>query len=185
MKTAVATAAFFVFMTAAPAFAGSEAKLAAAEIGAPATMTVTSPEFAEGGRIPLKVSGYGDNISPALNWSAPPKGTRSLVLIMEDPDASPDKPFVHWVVYGIPPTARGAAEGSTPPGSGDGANGTGQGGYRGPHPPANGDHHYHFQIFALDQKPVLRLGVNRDNLVSVMRGHVLAQGELVGLFAKP
>lgn len=184
MKPASA-AALFVLLAATPAFAGSEARLATAQIGAPATLKITSPQFPAGGRIPLHASAYGDNVSPALAWSAPPKGTQSLVLIMEDPDASPDKPFVHWVVYGMPATARGMGEGTTPPGSGDGSNGTGQGGYRGPHPPPNGDHHYHFQLFALDSKPVLRLGVNRDNLVEVMRGHVLAQGDLVGVFRKP
>jgi hypothetical protein len=128
MKQLITSAALILLLSGAPAMAGSEAGLATAQIGAPATLKVTSPDFPAGGRIPLKLSAHGENISPALAWSAPPKGTKSLVLIMEDPDASPDKPFVHWVVYGISPDARGTVAGSTPPGSGDGANGTGQGG---------------------------------------------------------
>jgi Raf kinase inhibitor-like YbhB/YbcL family protein len=181
----IAPFALLALLVATPAVAGSEAGLATAQLAAPATLKIASPQFAAGGRIPLQASAYGANVSPALTWPAPPRGTQSLALIVEDPDASPDKPFVHWVVYGMPATARGMTAGATPPGSADGTNGTGKTGYHGPHPPPNGDHHYHFQLFALDQKPPLRPGADRDALVAAMRGHVLAKGDLVGLFRKP
>jgi Raf kinase inhibitor-like YbhB/YbcL family protein len=176
---------FLALLAATPALAGSEGALAVAQLPAKAKLEVTSSTFKANGRIPLDVSAYGQNNSPALAWSAPPKGTKSFVLLVEDPDGSGPKPFVHWVVYNIPGTARSAPAGTTPPGASSGNNGSGKAGYHGPHPPAGGDHHYHFQLFALDQVLKVRLGVDRDGLVGAMKGHVLAEGDLVGLFAKP
>ncbi|TFI57838.1 YbhB/YbcL family Raf kinase inhibitor-like protein [Sphingomonas parva] len=151
-------------------------------------MQVSSPAFSAGALIPLRYSAYGDGISPPLAWSAPPEGTRSLVLIMEDPDAVSARPFIHWLAWGIAPTLRQLPEGvadAAPTGLREGRNTRGRAGYFGPRPHGARPHHYHFQLFALDTAPALAAGSNREALLAAMKGHVLAKGDLVGLFAQP
>ena len=123
-------------------------------------------------------------MSPALQWAGLPPGTQSLALIVEDPDAGGDAPFVHWLAWNIDPAGQGIAEngGST---ADEGRNGHGSGGWYGPHPPAGPAHHYHFQLFALDRKMELAPGSTRAALVGAMAGHVIGKGELVGTFAAP
>lgn len=150
---------------------------------------VRSPAFEPGGEIPYKYSDYGEKSSPELNLGDIPAGTQTLVLLMEDPDA-PIKPFVHWVLFNVPPNRTHLREAM--PGEmrlrdlGDanqGLNTRGSVGYFGMRPPYEDPaHHYHFQVFALDRKLDLAPGAERDTVLAAMRGHVLASGEVVGTY---
>jgi Raf kinase inhibitor-like YbhB/YbcL family protein len=144
-------------------------------------LIVTSPAFSAGGKVPLANSAYGGNVSPAISWSGLPAGSRAIALIVEDPDAAGAQPFVHWLAWNVNP-----AVGTFPEKSGaavrQGRNGHGSSDYWGPHPPAGPAHHYHFELFALDAPLTLAEGADRDQLVAAMSGHVLAKGELVGVF---
>jgi Raf kinase inhibitor-like YbhB/YbcL family protein len=154
-----------------------------------AKFAVASPAFAAGGAIPLRHSAYGDGLSPALTWSGLPAETRSVALMMEDPDARSTRPFVHWLAWNVDPALGGLPEGVTadvrPAGMSQGRNSRGGLGYFGPRPPGSLPHHYHFQLFALDAPLRLAEGADREALLAAMRGHVVAKGELVGLFGKP
>lgn len=146
-------------------------------------LIVSSPAFGHDGPIPLRYTSYGANEIPPLAWSALPSGAQSLALVVEDPDASTPQPFVHWTVWNLPP-----APGAIPQalaGAVQGKNGSGANGWRGPHPPDAKPHHYHFELFALDSKLNLPAATDRDGLVAAMNGHVLAKGQLVGVFTKP
>jgi Raf kinase inhibitor-like YbhB/YbcL family protein len=156
-----------------------------AETRASAALAVTSPAFAAGGTIPLAYSPYGAGRSPPLAWSGLPAGTKSLALMLEDPDATSARPFVHWLAWNLDPAARALARGSVTPGARLGRNGRGNPAYYGPHPPGKNAHHYHFQAFALDTELALRQGGSREQLLAAMNGHVLAKADLVGLFAHP
>jgi Raf kinase inhibitor-like YbhB/YbcL family protein len=158
-----------------------------AETQAAATIAVSSPAFAAGGAIPLRHSAYGENVSPALAWSNLPEGTRSLALMMEDPDASSARPFVHWLAWNIDPGAGTLGEHLAPDASGlaQGSNSRHAIGYFGPRPHGSTPHHYHFQLFALDRRLELPAGADREALLAAMSGHVLAKGDLIGLFAEP
>lgn len=159
----------------------------------PSTIVVSSPAVAAGGTIDVKYSDYGKGISPPLRWSSLPAGTQSVVLMMEDPNAISPLPFVHWTMINLAPNLRGLPENVSKafePLRGQparqGTNSKSERGYFGPRPPA-GDppHPYHFQIFALDTKLDLPDGFNRHALLQAMRGHVLAEGELIGMFQAP
>jgi Raf kinase inhibitor-like YbhB/YbcL family protein len=165
---------------------------ARAETQAAAIIPVSSPAFAANGPIPLRHSAYGDGISPPLSWSGLPAAARSLVLMMEDPDAVSARPYVHWLAWNIDPALmslpQGIAEGGEPPhpaGLRQGRNTRGITGYFGPRPRGSRPHHYHFQLFALDTRLDLAAGANRGVLLQAMNGHVIAKGDLVGLFAAP
>jgi Raf kinase inhibitor-like YbhB/YbcL family protein len=162
--------------------AGSDDRLAINGLatGKSAMLVVTSPAFGPGGAIPRQ---YGDGGPPALSWSGLPPGTRSLALVVEDPDAGGADPFVHWLAWNIDPAAKGI-EGSGGIAVAQGRNSRGGTGWFGPHPPAGAAHHYHFELFALDRKLDLAAGADRAALLGAMRGHVLGKGELVGMFAK-
>ena len=151
------------------------------------SLTLTSPAFAAQQPIPKQYSCDGQSISPPLQWSAPPTGTKSLALIVDDPDA-PGGTFVHWVLYDLPPTTLSLPEGvptsgDLPDGSKQGRNGGGKTGYTGPCPPG-GTHHYHFKLYALDTVLDLASGADKSQLESAMDKHVLAYGELVGTYSK-
>ncbi|WP_235578122.1 YbhB/YbcL family Raf kinase inhibitor-like protein [Pseudorhodoferax sp. Leaf267] len=154
-----------------------------------ATITVTSATIAPQAAIPPKHSEYADGVSPQLSWSAV-SGTRSYAIVMEDPDAKPVTPFVHWLAWNIPATVTHLPEGlqeqlrlTEPDGVLQGATTRGSPGYFGPRPPVmDPPHHYHFQVFALDTVLQVPPGADRDQLLAAMRGHVLAKGELVGTF---
>ncbi|HTQ10468.1 MAG TPA: YbhB/YbcL family Raf kinase inhibitor-like protein [Fimbriimonadaceae bacterium] len=151
------------------------------------TLTVQSDQFKEGQPIPVKNSANGGDISPSISWSAPPAGTKSLALIVDDSDA---KGFVHWIVFNIPPDTN-----SLPAGLPQtdwlnqlkgkvlqGKNGQDSTGYFGPRPPAGMPHHYHFHVYALDSTLDLNGGASRADVEKAMSNHVLAQGELTGTF---
>jgi Raf kinase inhibitor-like YbhB/YbcL family protein len=165
------------------------------ETDGPGKLTVQSPAFTEGAPIPPIFSEYEQGASFPLSWTAGPADTRSYVVIVEDPDSKPPSavPVVHWLVWNIPPSVTSLREGlqkqdrlEDPPGLRQGPGSNGVVGYRGPRPPA-GDppHHYHVQVFALDRQLDLPAGTNRDEVLSAMKGHVLARGELVGTFKRP
>jgi Raf kinase inhibitor-like YbhB/YbcL family protein len=155
------------------------------ETQADAHLALSSPGFGASGQIPLAFSAYGQGVSPPLSWSALPAGTESLALIVEDPDAASARPFVHWLAWNIGAASRGLPQGSVPAGVVQGKNGRGTAGWFGPHPSDGKPHHYHFELFALDSELNLAAGADREQLLAAMKGHVLAKGDLVGVFRKP
>lgn len=165
---------------------------ARAETQATAAIAISSPAFAANGPIPQRHSAYGEGVSPPLSWSGLPAATQSLALMMEDPDAVSAHPYVHWLAWNIDPALlslpEGIAEGGEPPhpaGLRQGRNTRGITGYFGPRPRGSRPHHYHFQLFALDTRLDLPAGAGRRDLLAAMQGHVIAKGDLVGLFAQP
>jgi len=162
------------------------------ETQGPDTIALSSPAFADGQAIPLRFSAYDEGISPPLQWSGVPEATASLVLIVEDPDASSHRPYLHWVAWNIPPQAEGLPEeiGPDPPAGQlasivQGRNHRRKTGYFGPHPSGSKPHHYVFQLFALDTKLALDANAGRSDIIAALDGHVLAKGRLLGLFTKP
>lgn len=156
------------------------------------TITLSSPAFDEGQEIPGRYSAYGKGVSPPLKWSGVPPATVSLVLMMEDSDATSAKPYLHWSVWNIPATATGLPEGigagvmaGALAGIVQGQNNRRKAEYFGPRPPGSKAHHYHFQLFALDSELELEAGAKRLALIEAMSGHVIAKGKLLGLFTKP
>jgi hypothetical protein len=154
-------------------------------------LALTSTAFEPGGAIPAAYTCQGKNVSVPLAWSGVPAGTRSLALIVDDPDApdpaAPKMTWVHWVLYNIPPTATGlpgAVEPKAlPAGTLEGRNDWGRTGYGGPCPPV-GRHRYFFKLYALDV-PLPDLGQpDKARLERAMQGHVLVQQQLVGTYAK-
>ena len=148
---------------------------------------VTSPAFQEGASIPVRHTSDGDDVSPALHWTDAPASARSFAVVCEDPDA-PSGLFVHWVAWGIPADRHDLAEGvaHTLDASGmrQGVNGFGTTGFAGPKPPPGKPHRYFFHVYALDDRPDLPVDAGRAELVEAMRGHVLAEGALVGLYGR-
>jgi Raf kinase inhibitor-like YbhB/YbcL family protein len=152
-------------------------------------LALSSPAFAPNGPIPAIHTCDGANTPPALAWNAPPEGTRSFALIVDDPDApdpkAPKRTFVHWVLYDIPPTASGLPEGGAlPAGAKAGLNDKQQRGYTGPCPPI-GRHRYFFKLYALDTMLADLGSPTKDALERAMRGHVLAAAELIGTYERP
>jgi Raf kinase inhibitor-like YbhB/YbcL family protein len=154
-------------------------------------LTLTSKAFAHGGEIPSIHTCEGDNTSPPLAWSGAPAGTRSLALVVDDPDApdprAPTRTFVHWVLYGIPAGTSGlapaVAPGALPPGTRQGLNDRKATGYVGPCPPI-GRHRYFFKLYALDAVLPDLSPPTKAALEEAMAGHVLGKAELVGTYQK-
>lgn len=155
---------------------------------APMTIQVRAKSFANSAMIPDAHSAYFQDISPEISWSGVPQNAKSLVLMMEDPDAN-IKPVTHWLAADIAPTMTGLPENmpksETANGVMQGANHTGKTGYYGPMPPpADKPHNYHFQIFALDTRLNLPSGFNRQALLDAMKNHVIAKGEIIGKYQR-
>jgi Raf kinase inhibitor-like YbhB/YbcL family protein len=157
----------------------------------PKKIRITSPAFAEGQAIPKKFAVAGENRSPPLVWDDPPAGTKELALIVDDPDAPTDEPWVHWVIFKLPADLRELPEAMptdteirSPAGARQGHNSWGKAvtGYKGPQPPS-GTHRYYFKLYALDRPIDLPVGASKKDLLAAMQGHVLAQGELMGTFS--
>lgn len=152
-------------------------------------LSVTSPAFSSGGGIPRRYTCEGDDISPSLSFSSVPEGTKSLALIVDDPDApdpaAPKMTWVHWVLYNLPPDVPELSEGVTklPPGTGEGLNDWQRTGYGGPCPPI-GRHRYFHKLYALDVVLPDLNNPTKAQFEAAMEGHVLAQGELVGTYEK-
>ena len=147
-----------------------------------AKMKITSAAFQENGNIPAKFTCDGAGVNPALRFHDTPVEAKSLVLIVDDPDA-PSGLFTHWIVWNIDPKTTEIGEGATPQSGVQGTNDFGKSGYGGPCPPS-GIHRYYFRIFALDRMLDLKPGAKRPELDAVMRGHVVAQGELMGRYSR-
>jgi len=153
------------------------------------TMTIGSSAFAQHGAIPGKYTCEGEDSSPPLEWSGVPAGARSLVLIVDDPDApdpaAPKTTWVHWVLYNLPPDGAGLTEAvkSLPPGTREGLNDWKRTGYGGPCPPI-GRHRYFHKLYALDSVLPDLGKPTKTKLEAAMKGRVLAHAELVGTFRK-
>ena len=150
-------------------------------------LQVTSPAFAEGSRIPTRHTGEGEDVSPQLAWSRIPDGTRSFAVICHDPDApvvsSGGYGFVHWVLYNIPGSATGLAEGS--PDHTAGPNDFGKAGYGGPMPPnGHGTHRYFFWVLALGRAPDLEPGLGLRQLLETIEPDVLGMNRLMGTYER-
>jgi Raf kinase inhibitor-like YbhB/YbcL family protein len=156
------------------------------------SLVLKSPAFADSAPIPAKYTCEGQNLSPELHWEGLPEGTRSLVLIVDDPDApdpaAPRMVWDHWILYNIAPSCSGLPEGveadELPPGCGQGINSWGRVGYGGPCPPI-GRHRYFHRLYALDIELPEVLGTpTKDHLLLAMDEHILARTELVGTYCK-
>jgi Raf kinase inhibitor-like YbhB/YbcL family protein len=146
-----------------------------------ASMKITSSAFQGGGNIPSKFTCDGSDTSPPLQITGVPSEAKSLVLIADDPDA-PGGLFTHWLVWNIPAQTNSIGEGSAPKGV-HGTNDFGKSGYGAPCPPS-GTHRYSFKVFALDRELDLGAGAKRSQLDAAMKGHVVAQGELMGRYSR-
>lgn len=155
------------------------------------TLKLSSAAFEDGGPMAAKYTCEGQDLAPPLKWSGVPEGTRSLALIMDDPDApdpkAPRMTYVHWVLYNLPPDAGGLPEGVTskrlPAGTLEGLNDWKRTGYGGPCPPI-GRHRYFHKLYALDVVLKDLKRPTKAQLLKAMEGHVLAQAEIVGTYKK-
>ncbi|HEY1814784.1 MAG TPA: YbhB/YbcL family Raf kinase inhibitor-like protein [Kofleriaceae bacterium] len=148
----------------------------------PTELEVSSPAFNQHQEIPAEYTCEGAGVAPALNWSRAPAGTRSVAVVVEDPDA-PNGTFTHWMLTDVSPmTTHLAKGGAVPPGAIAMTNDRGKAGYDAPCPRDGTTHHYHFKVYALDIQ--LHKTMSRSAFESKIQGHVLAQGELVGTYQK-
>jgi Raf kinase inhibitor-like YbhB/YbcL family protein len=149
------------------------------------TFQLTSDAFTNGQSIPAKYTCVGKNISPALTWTEPPANTQSFALIVDDPDA-PIGTWVHWVLFNIPAATRSLQENFSATGDNTsviGKNSSSHLSYDGPCPPS-GTHRYFFKLYALDSALSLSSGASKEQVLNTMKGHILAQAELMGTFSK-
>ena len=148
-------------------------------------MQISSEAFSEGGFIPPKYTCDGENINPELSLADIPKETKSLALIMDDPDVPknlrPDGLFVHWVMWNINPNTIRIEENSTPEEAAEGLNGAGRAGYTGPCPPDR-EHRYFFKIYALDTRLELPSNTDKNALERAIGGHIISSAELMGRY---
>lgn len=153
------------------------------------TLTLISPDFESGSTVPSRFTCDGDNTSPALQWEGIPERTKSLALIMDDPDVPkalrPDGVFDHWTLFNIPPETMGLPAGGTA--GVPGVHSGGQEAYTGPCPPREyepSEHRYFFRLYALDAELPLAAGATKGEVLTAMEGHVLAQAELMGRYKR-
>ena len=149
---------------------------------------IATSAFASGGAIPKKFTCDGPDISPALSWRGSPAETQSFALIADDPDA-PGGTWVHWVLYDVPANIHELQEGmpkreELPNGTKQGRNDFRKIGYGGPCPPPGKPHRYFFKLYALGAKLGLKSGATKADLERAMKGHILAQAELIGLYGR-
>ncbi|OGO32089.1 MAG: hypothetical protein A2136_03300 [Chloroflexi bacterium RBG_16_54_11] len=146
------------------------------------TIQITSSAFKDGDKVPSRYTCDDQNVSPPLAWTGIPTGTKSLTLIMDDPDA-PAGTWVHWVLYNLPPSLAGLEQGISGGGT-DGKNDFTRTGYGGPCPPKGSNHRYFIKLYALDTVLDLKAGATKGQLESQMSGHILAQGQLMGRYGR-
>jgi Raf kinase inhibitor-like YbhB/YbcL family protein len=183
----------FPLLLAAGAFVGVTFPMSTLDAQAGgATLTVSSSAFKDGQPIPETYTAYGKGRSVPLTWSNPPSRTRSIAVVMDDPDAKGPRPFVHWLIYNIPAETKSLDAGlptkprlDSPKGALQGSNSTKGTGYFGPRPP-QGDppHHYQIKVYALDEALKIDPGADEDKLLEAMKGHILGQGQVVGTVQK-
>ena len=159
-----------------------------AQGGRTMTLVISSPSFSSGGDIPKKHTCDAADVSPQLAWSGAPAGVRSFALIADDPDA-PVGTWVHWVYYDLPASATGLPENVSkvdepPTGGRQGRNDFRRIGYGGPCPPPGKPHRYFFKLYALDRTLDLKPGATKKEVEQAMKGHVLAQAELMGKYGR-
>lgn len=145
----------------------------------PATLTVTSPAFGDNDTIPMKYTCEGPNVNPELDIAGIPANAKTLALIVEDPDVLLET-VVHWVMWDIP--VKDTIKENSAPGI-QGRNIKKENNYTGPCPP-QGTHHYHFKVYALDIRLMLEEGSDKRLVEDEMKDHIIAKGELVGLYKK-
>jgi len=143
-------------------------------------MKLTSNAFGENEAIPSRYTVDGEDVSPPLQWTDPPKETQSFALICDDPDA-PAGTWVHWVTWNIPAEERTLPEGGK--GNSEGKNDFGKSGYGGPAPPS-GTHRYFFKLYALDTTLNLPDTTTKADLESAMKGHVLSDAQFMGTYSR-
>ena len=151
-------------------------------------MRLTSPEFKKNATIPSQFTCEAEDISPQIQWTNPPPGTKSFALISDDPDA-PGGTWVHWVIWNIPADDRElpravAKDAALSNGIRQGITDFGRSGYGGPCPPPGKPHRYFFKLYALDTVLILPSSTRKKNLEEAMKGHILAQAELIGLYKR-
>jgi Raf kinase inhibitor-like YbhB/YbcL family protein len=154
----------------------------------PMSIQLSSTAFLEGETIPKTHTCDGKDTSPPLRWNEPPQGTKSFVLICDDPDA-PRGTWTHWVLFNVPGDARELTEAvptseTLPSGATQGKNDFGKLGYGGPAPPSGKPHRYYFKLFALDKTLDLSPGTSKDQVIAAMKGHTLAEGQLMGRYQR-
>lgn len=169
-RTAVFLALIMIFPS-APVSGAEEAK-----------MKISTAAFEHNGNIPSKYTCDGKNVNPPLRFEGVPKEAKSLALIMDDPDA-PMGTFVHWVLWDIDPKAEGINENSVPHGASSGINDFRRHEWGGPCPPS-GTHRYFFKLYALDSMIRLPEGAKKADLEKAMKGHIVAQSEIIGLYKR-
>jgi Raf kinase inhibitor-like YbhB/YbcL family protein len=150
---------------------------------APPGIELTSPAFDAGQPIPAKYTCERKETSPPLQWADVPDGTKSLALLVEDPDA-PGGTYTHWTVYGIPARTRSFAAGKAPKGSTQGENSFGDDRYGGPCPPKGDAHHYVFNLYALRADLGLDAGAKPDEVRAAIKQQAVARGRLIGTFKR-
>jgi Raf kinase inhibitor-like YbhB/YbcL family protein len=156
-----------------------------------AGMSLHSTAFAHNGTIPERYTCQSDDVSPPLRWRDVPSGAKSLVLIVDDPDApdprAPKVTWVHWVLYNLPPESDGLPTAVTskdlPAGTEEALNSWGRTGYGGPCPPI-GRHRYFFKLYAVDTKLDGLPRPNKDAIVEAMQGHIVEETQLMGTYEK-
>ncbi len=149
--------------------------------------TLTSKTITNGKPLPVNTGWKADNKVPDLSWANPPQGTKSLVLIVDDPDAPTKTPWVHWVVFNIPASYK-----SIPPlgknkdkdGIRQGINSYNEIGYGGPHPPVGETHRYYFKLYALDTTLDLPGGTTKEKVTAAIKGHILGEAQLMGTYKR-
>ncbi len=151
-------------------------------------MEIKSTAFKNNEYIPARYTCDGQDISPEIKWGGIPENTRSIALIMDDPNA-PGKTFCHWIIFNIPPEKDGLPEAipvttELPDDTRQGINDFGRFGYGGPCPPPGKPHHYNFRLYALDSKIELPTGTNQDKVLDAIKGHIFAQAQLIGIYKR-
>jgi Raf kinase inhibitor-like YbhB/YbcL family protein len=188
----VSFAACSVLLAAVDLAGGGAPAQDAARRAEEATMEMRSSAFDAGGKVPPRYTCDGEDVSPPLGWDGIPEGAQSLALIMDDPDAPPGT-WVHWVLYDLPPDTPGLNEGvkkterlenGALQGACWGVTSFSRVGYYGPCPPPGGPHRYVFRLYALDRRLGLPPRATKVQVLEAMEGHVLAQAELVGRYAR-
>lgn len=160
-----------------------------AEAAQPAVLSVSSDSFRQGDRIPVKYTHDGEDLAPALKWTAPPAGTRSIAVCCFDPDA-PGGTWWHWILVNLPPNTTSLPEGTLRSarlagGAVQGFSDFGRTGYGGPNPPGGKLHHYYFRVYALDCQIDAGQHLDKNSFSEKLKGHVLAGGETMGTYSRP
>lgn len=158
-------------------FVGDGERRAAA---APGNLTVSSPAFRNGQMIPARYTCRGDGVNPALRWSGLPTATKSIAVVVDDPDA-PSGPYVHWLLFNIEPSNTEIAEDSLPSGADEAVGSAGKAKYSPPCPPSGSTHHYRFSVYALDAPLSLHDNAELTTSLRAIPQHVIARGRLTGV----